>query len=100
MSSIELMKSGATTGAIAMSMENPVSEVQHYERVVAQHRAGVLRFVFGSVRDMDLAENLTQECFWKAYRNRGAFRGDCSAHTWLMKIAINLVRDHMRSRRF
>jgi len=28
------------------------------------------------------------------------FRGDCSVHTWLLKIAINLVRDNTRSRRF
>jgi RNA polymerase sigma-70 factor (ECF subfamily) len=49
---------------------------------------------------MDLAETLTQDCFWRAYKNRHAFRGDCSMHTWLIKIAINLVRSHVRSRRF
>src|SRR5262249_37211205 len=67
---------------------------------VAQYRAQVLRFVFASVRDWDLAETLTQDCFWRAYRHRRAFRGECSMTTWLMRIAVNLVRDQARSRRF
>jgi RNA polymerase sigma-70 factor (ECF subfamily) len=46
-----------------------------------------------------LAETLTQECFLKAYRNWAGFRGESSAMTWLMRIAINLQKDHWRSRR-
>jgi len=94
------MKPTATTGFIAVSMENPALEIEDFERLVEQYRARVLRFVFASVRDMDLAETLTQDCFWKAYKNRNAFRGDCSMNTWLMKIAVNLVRSHMRNRSF
>ena len=94
------MKPNATTGFIAVSMENPALEIEQFERLVEQYRTRILRFVFASVRDMDLAETLTQDCFWKAYKNRKAFRGDCSMHTWLIKIALNLVRSHVRSRRF
>src|SRR5215468_9666313 len=83
-----------------MSMENPVLELEDFDRLVERYRARVLRFVFASVRDMDLAETLTQDCFWKAYKHRAAFRGDCSINTWLMRIAVNLVRDHMRNRQF
>src|SRR5437867_5862158 len=64
-----------------------------------QYRTRVLRFLFASVRDMDLAQTLTQDCFWNAYRSRRAFRGDCSVNTWLMRIAVNLVRNQARSRR-
>jgi len=81
-------------------MENPALEIDDFDRFVEQYRPRVLRFVFASVRDMDLAETLTQDCFWNAYRHRRSFRGDCSVYTWLLKIAINLVRDHSRSRRF
>jgi RNA polymerase sigma-70 factor (ECF subfamily) len=51
------------------------------------------------LRDPDAADNLTQECFLKAYRRRGQFRGECSARTWLLRIAVNLARDHGKSRR-
>ena len=53
-----------------------------------------------AVRDRDAAETITQECFLKAYRARESFRGDCSLSTWLMQIAVNLVRDYARSKQF
>ena len=94
------MKPTATTGFIALSMESPVTEIADFDRVVEQYRTRILRFVFASVRDMDLAETVTQDCLLNAYRNRHTFRGESSVHTWLVRIAINLVRNHMRSRRF
>jgi RNA polymerase sigma-70 factor (ECF subfamily) len=94
------MKPTTTSGFIAVSMENPVLEIEDFERFVEQYRTRVLRFVFASVQDMDLAETLTQDCFFHAYTSRRAFRGDSSVHTWLIKIALNLVRDHVRTRRF
>ena len=94
------MKPSTTSGFIAVNMENPALEFEDFDRLVEQHRTRVLRFLFASVRDMDLAETLTQDCFWNAYKSRRAFRGDCSVNTWLMRIAVNLVRSHARSRRF
>src|SRR5215813_14221122 len=94
------MKPATTSGFITVRMENPALELEDFDSVVEQYRTRVLRFVFASVRDMDLAETLTQDCFWNAYRNRATFRGECSVHTWLMRIAVNLVRDHTRSRHF
>jgi RNA polymerase sigma-70 factor (ECF subfamily) len=90
----------STSGFIAINMENPASEFEDFDQLVEQYRPRVLRFIFTSVRDLDLAETLTQECFWKAYKSRRKFRGDCSVSTWLMRIAVNLVRSHVRSRRF
>jgi RNA polymerase sigma-70 factor (ECF subfamily) len=50
------------------------------------------------VRDPDAAQTLTQECFLKAYQKRASFRGEASVGVWLLKIAVNLARDHRRSR--
>jgi len=94
------MKPTTTTGFIATGMENPAFEIEDFEQLVTQHRTRILRFLFASLRDMDVAESLTQDCFWKAYRHRKSFRGDSSVRTWLLKIAVNLLRDHTRSRRF
>ena len=94
------MKPSTTSGFIAVNMENPVLEFEDFDRLVEQHRTRVLRFLFASVRDMDLAETLTQDCFWNAYKSRATFRGDCSVNTWLMRIAVNLVRNQVRTRRY
>jgi RNA polymerase sigma-70 factor, ECF subfamily len=51
------------------------------------------------LRDPEEADNLTQECFLRAYQNLSSFRGESSLETWLLRIAANLVRDHVRSRK-
>jgi RNA polymerase sigma-70 factor (ECF subfamily) len=94
------MKPTATTGFVAMTTENPVVEIEDFDRFVEQYRARILRFLFASVRDMDLAETLTQDCFMRAYKGRHGFRGESTVHTWLIRIAVNLIRDNSRSRRF
>jgi RNA polymerase sigma-70 factor (ECF subfamily) len=72
---------------------------QDFDSVVANHRTQIFRFLLASTRDVDLAETLTQDCFLKAHRNWSSFRGESSALTWLMRIAINLQKDHWRNRR-
>jgi len=72
---------------------------QEFARIVETHRPQIFRFLLSSLRDVDLAETLTQECFLKAHRNWSHFRGDSSAMTWLMRIAINLQKDYWRNRR-
>jgi len=72
---------------------------QDFSCVVESHRPQIFRFLLASLRDIDLAETLTQECFLKAHRNWSRFRGDSSPMTWLMRIAINLQKDHWRNRR-
>jgi len=70
-----------------------------FEALVQLYRPRVFRFALASLRDLDAAESVTQDCFLRAYQARERFRQDCSMQTWLMQIAVNLVRDHTRSRR-
>jgi len=89
-------------GAQAKPMTAETAEeiaAQDFARVVEKHRPQIFRFLLSSTRDIDLAETLTQDCFLKAHRNWGYFRGESSAMTWLMRIAINLQKDHWRNRR-
>lgn len=62
-------------------------------------RPRVFRFMLASLRDKEAAENLTQDCFVRAFQARAQFRGDSAPATWLMHIAANLVRDHESSGR-
>jgi RNA polymerase sigma-70 factor (ECF subfamily) len=72
---------------------------EEFSAVVTKHRPQIFRFLLSSTRDIELAETLTQECFLKAHRNWASFRGESSAMTWLMRIAINLQKDYWRNRR-
>ncbi|MGA8042449.1 MAG: sigma-70 family RNA polymerase sigma factor [Terracidiphilus sp.] len=75
------------------------SAAQQFSDAVAGYRPHIFRFLLASTRDEDLAETLTQECFLKAHRSWAQFRGESSVMTWLMRIAINLQKDHWRNRR-
>lgn len=63
-------------------------------------RPRVFRFALVlSPRDRDAAQSVAQDCFLKAYLARQGFRGEASVPTWLMQIAVNLVRGRTRNRR-
>jgi RNA polymerase sigma-70 factor (ECF subfamily) len=77
-----------------------ISELDDIDALVKTYRARLLRFVTFSTGDPDLAETITQDCLLKAYNARANFRGDSSVNTWLTTIAVNLIRDHQRTRKF
>lgn len=92
------MAAGTALETMTMATAEEIA-AQGFSCVVESHRPQIFRFLLASTRDPDLAETLTQECFLKAHRNWGSFRGESSAMTWLMRIAINLQKDHWRNRR-
>jgi RNA polymerase sigma-70 factor (ECF subfamily) len=72
---------------------------EDFDALVSLHRQRIYRVLLGQLRDPDAASTLTQECFLRAYRNRDSFRGEASVVTWLIRIALNLAKDHGRNRR-
>ena len=72
---------------------------EDFDALVELYRPRVFRFILASLRNRETAENLTQDCFVRAYKARGQYRGDSTISTWLMQIASNLVRDHEGSHR-
>jgi RNA polymerase sigma-70 factor, ECF subfamily len=74
-------------------------EFEDFDSLVRTHRPRIFRFLLASLRDRELAENLVQDCFVKAYQARRQFRGAASIGTWLMQIAANLLRDHYANSR-
>ena len=69
-------------------------------QVHALYEERIFRFLLFSVRDRDIALSLTQDTFLKAWRTRASFRGDCAVPTWLMRIAVSLLRSHTRTETF
>ncbi len=59
----------------------------------------VISFIYHHVRNRELAEELMQETFVRAYRNLSGLRDDLRLSTWLFGIARNVVRESARSAR-
>jgi RNA polymerase sigma-70 factor (ECF subfamily) len=93
------MEPTAASEFIGAGIENRATEIADFDHVVRTYWPRVFRFILASVQDSSTAETLAQECFWNAYRGRTGFRGEASVHTWLVRIATNVIRDHLRSRR-
>lgn len=70
-----------------------------FDSVVRACSGKIFRFALASLRDSDVAATVTQDCFLKAHRAWDGFRHECSRETWLMRIAVNLIRDYSRNRR-
>lgn len=64
-----------------------------------RHHAFIYRFLYCLVGDAHLAQELTQETFFRAFRARQTFHGDSAASTWLCGIARNVARNFARSAR-
>ncbi|HWC97324.1 MAG TPA: RNA polymerase sigma factor [Candidatus Sulfopaludibacter sp.] len=92
------MEQTSTSGLVISVAPSP-AEIDDFDEVVRVYWPRVFRFALASLRDYDAAQTVAQDCFYKAHKNRSTFRGDSSLSTWLMQIAVNTVRDHLRNRR-
>jgi DNA-directed RNA polymerase specialized sigma24 family protein len=88
----DVIQAGAAAGLELRGLED-------FDAVVEAHRRRIYRLLVGMLGDPDAAETLTQDCFLRAYRARSSYRGEASVAGWLVGIAVNLARDHARSRR-
>jgi RNA polymerase sigma-70 factor (ECF subfamily) len=86
--------------SLSLGAEPRATPLDDLESVVALYQSRVFRFLLAQLRDRDAAETLTQETFLRAWSARATFREDCSVSTWLIRIALNLARDHTRTGRF
>jgi RNA polymerase sigma-70 factor (ECF subfamily) len=56
----------------------------------------VHRIVFRICEDEELAHDLTQDAFVRAFSQLGTFRGDSAFGTWLHRIAVTVALNAMR----
>jgi RNA polymerase sigma-70 factor (ECF subfamily) len=97
---MEALEQLIQAGDLTPARDRMVAELADINTLCATYRSRIYRYALLSLRDPDLAETVTQDCFLRAYKARDEFRGDCSVATWLTRIATNLVRDTTRSRKF
>jgi RNA polymerase sigma-70 factor, ECF subfamily len=83
-----------TTGEFPAPVVTTTDGIEEWIRL---YRGRVFRYILFATRDEDVAESLTQDCFLRAHTAQSSFRGECAMSTWLMRIAVNLVRDHQRN---
>ena len=70
-----------------------------FEEYYEEYADTVYRFLLKLTGDEYLAEEFTQECFYKAYKNIDRYNGNCKFPVWLCQIAKNSYFDYVRKSR-
>lgn len=66
------------------------------DKIYKEYFETVYKYLLYLSHDEDLAEELTQETFYKAIRKIDKFRQECKLSTWLIQIAKNLYFDEFK----
>ena len=74
-------------------------DVEAFEYFVVTYQKRITRFVYTLLRDPAEADGIAQDVFVKAFRALPEFQGQSAFETWLTRIAINAVRDHVRRKK-
>ena len=86
-------------GAPAESYGRKEVKRVEFEEVYRQYFAPVYRYLLALCRDEQMAEELTQETFFKALEAIDSFRGECQLRVWLCQIARNSYHSACRRNR-
>ena len=74
-------------------------QLEAFGELVRRHQDFVYGAVLRVVRNPTLAEDISQDCFLRAYRALPDFRGDSQVRSWLYRIAHNLAINAVTRRR-
>lgn len=78
--------------------DRAVTDTPSFDALVTEHRSKLYGAVIRVVSDPELAADVVQETFIRAWRGIGGFRGESSIGTWLHRIAVNTALTARRRR--
>ncbi|MEO8726968.1 MAG: sigma-70 family RNA polymerase sigma factor [Acidobacteriaceae bacterium] len=67
-----------------------------FDVLIEKYRRPVIAFMYRSVHNQAVAEELAQEVFLRIYKARASYKAEAKFSTWLYRIATNLAVNHAR----
>lgn len=78
----------------------PRKSKEEMEQIYKEYALPVYKFLYTKCRNESLAEELTQETFYRAVKSIDSFDGSCKLFTWLCQIAKHVWQQELdKSRR-
>ena len=74
-------------------------DIKAFEKLFLKYQSKVYNFTLRMVQNREDAEELTQESFAKAYVSIKGLKENDAFKGWLMRIAVNTIRDKIKSGR-
>ena len=73
--------------------------MQDIKEIYEEYFETVNKYLFCLTKNYDIAEELTQETFYRAVKRIGTYKGDCKISVWLCQIAKNLWYDQCKKKK-
>ncbi len=70
-----------------------------FSELVRRHQHVIYNVAYRFMREGNLAEDMAQEAFLKAYRLLKGFRGDCSFSTWMYRVTCSVCLTELNRRK-
>lgn len=97
--SAESVPAGAALSDARLVEDARRGDQQAFGELVRRYERRVVRVIRRFVRDRDLADDLAQETFLRAYEKLDQFDPSRRFGPWLFRIGVNLTLDHLRKRK-
>jgi RNA polymerase sigma-70 factor (ECF subfamily) len=78
-------------------MRAKAGDKRAFDLLVLKYQQKVANLIGRYIRDPSEVLDVTQDAFIKAYRALAGFRGESAFYTWLYRIAVNTVKNHLVS---
>ena len=69
-----------------------------FDLLVIKYQAKIISVSQRLVKDINIAEDMAQETFIKAYKVLDSFREESAFYTWIYRIAVNTSKNYLISR--
>ena len=74
-------------------------EYSAFDLLVLKYQSRVIAISTKFVKDIQLAEDIAQESFFKAYKSIDSFREESAFYTWLYRITANTAINYLSSKK-
>lgn len=72
------------------------SNLPDFEEIYRSYAGRILNIAFRLTGNEETARDLTQDIFLKVYRSLGSFEEKSHIYTWIYRIAINHIMNHLK----
>jgi RNA polymerase sigma-70 factor (ECF subfamily) len=83
----------------AIMLRVAAGDEESFNYLAGKYHRQMIHFLYRTVHNQAVAEELAQEVFLRVYRARASYRADAKFSTWLYRIATNLAVNHARDTR-
>ncbi|HOV33750.1 MAG TPA: RNA polymerase sigma factor [Candidatus Hydrogenedens sp.] len=94
-----IAEKGEDVSELELVQKSRQGNTEAFAELVRKHQQIVFNIAYRFMRDTELAEDMAQESFIKAFKHIKGFRGDCTFSTWLYRVTCSVCLTELNRRK-